>query len=108
MGIAYWRSAPAPATTPPCSHRLGAVNVFSVDLEPDLIELARARLGDLGYHPTLVAGDGAAGLAEHAPFDRIIATCSVPVIPTVRVSASDPWATMPSSLVASSWARVAR
>lgn len=63
------------------SHRLGPANVFSIDLEPDLIGLARTRLAELGYHPTLVAGDGAAGLPEHAPFDRIIATCSVPSIP---------------------------
>jgi methyltransferase of ATP-grasp peptide maturase system len=63
------------------SHRLGAPNVFSLDVEPDLVDLARIRLAELGYHPTLIAGDGAAGLPEHAPFDRIIATCSVPAIP---------------------------
>jgi methyltransferase of ATP-grasp peptide maturase system len=63
------------------SHRLDAANVFSVDLEPDLVELARIRLAELGYHPILVTGDGAAGLPEHAPFDRILATCSVPAIP---------------------------
>jgi methyltransferase of ATP-grasp peptide maturase system len=63
------------------SHRLGATNVFSIDVEPDLVDLARIRLAELGYHPTLITGDGAAGLPEHAPFDRIIATCSVPAIP---------------------------
>jgi methyltransferase of ATP-grasp peptide maturase system len=62
-------------------HRLGAANVFSVDIEPDLIDLAGVRLAELGYHPTLVTTDGAAGLPEHAPFDRIIATCAVPAIP---------------------------
>ncbi|MBW0010172.1 MAG: methyltransferase domain-containing protein, partial [Pseudonocardiales bacterium] len=62
-------------------HRLGEARVYSVDVEPDLLETARIRLAELGYHPTLVAGDGAEGLAEHAPFDRIIATCSVPAIP---------------------------
>ena len=62
-------------------HRMGDQHVFSVDVEPDLLEAARARLADLGYHPTLVTADGAEGLAEHAPFDRIIATCSVPAIP---------------------------
>jgi methyltransferase of ATP-grasp peptide maturase system len=63
------------------AHRLGDGNVFSVDVEPDLVEAARVRLAELGYHPVLVAGDGAAGLPEHAPFDAIIATCSVPAIP---------------------------
>ena len=63
------------------SRRLGEANVFSVDIEPDLVDLARARLAVLGYHPTLRTADGADGLAECAPFDRIIATCAVPVIP---------------------------
>ncbi|HEY0806699.1 MAG TPA: methyltransferase domain-containing protein [Pseudonocardiaceae bacterium] len=62
-------------------HRLGASNVFSIDVEPDLVDLARIRLAELGYHPTLAVGDGYAGLPRHAPFDAIIATCSVPVIP---------------------------
>ena len=63
------------------THRLGDAQVFSIDVEPDLIELARHRLARIGYHPTLIATDGAAGLAEYAPFDRIIATCAVPTIP---------------------------
>lgn len=67
----------------------GAANVFSVDVESDLVDQARARLAELGYHPTLVVADGAAGLPEHAPFDRIIATCSVPAIPW-------PWSTSAS------------
>lgn len=63
------------------SHRLGDQRVFSIDVEPDLVDAARIRLADLGYHPTLVTGDGGRGLPEHAPFDRIIATCAVPAIP---------------------------
>lgn len=63
------------------THRLGAANVFSVDIEPDLVDLARDRLARQGLYPTLVVGDGAAGLAEHAPFDRIMATCAVPAVP---------------------------
>ena len=63
------------------SHRLGDERVFSVDVDADLVELARERLARIGYHPTLVAVDGENGLPEHAPYDRIIATCSVPAIP---------------------------
>jgi methyltransferase of ATP-grasp peptide maturase system len=63
------------------SHRLGSQHVFSVDVDPALMTTARPRLARLGYRPTLAAVDGAAGLAEHAPYDRIIATCSVPAIP---------------------------
>jgi len=72
------------------AHRLGDANVFSVDIEPDLIDLARQRLARIGYHPTLVAADGAAGLADHAPFDRIIATCAVPALPWAWVEQTRP------------------
>jgi protein-L-isoaspartate O-methyltransferase len=74
------------------SHRLGASNVYSIDIEPDLVDLARARLAELGYHPTLATGDGAAGLPEHAPFDAIIATCSVPAIPRPWIEQTKPGA----------------
>lgn len=55
--------------------------MFSVDVNPELIKLARERLAAIGYQPTLVATDGSLGLPEHAPFDRVIVTCSVPAIP---------------------------
>jgi methyltransferase of ATP-grasp peptide maturase system len=63
------------------SHRLGDRQVYSVDLRPELVELARHRLAAAGYRPTLVARDGAEGFAEHGPYDRILATCAVPAIP---------------------------
>jgi methyltransferase of ATP-grasp peptide maturase system len=72
------------------AHRLGEAQVFSIDVEPDLVELARHRLASIGYHPTLVSADGAAGLGEHAPFDRIIATCAVPAIPWAWVEQTRP------------------
>lgn len=55
--------------------------MFSVDIDAELVDGARRRLAEIGYHPTLVAADGVDGLPEHAPYDRIIATCSVPAIP---------------------------
>jgi protein-L-isoaspartate O-methyltransferase len=60
------------------SHRLGATQVFSVDIGTDLVTTARERLSALGRTPTLAAADG---LPQHGPYDRIIATCSVPAIP---------------------------
>jgi len=63
------------------SHRLGENLVFSVDIDSELVEGARGRLHKIGFQPTLVTADGAGGLPEHAPFDRIIATCSVPTVP---------------------------
>ncbi|MGH3800358.1 MAG: methyltransferase domain-containing protein [Pseudonocardiaceae bacterium] len=93
-------------------HRLGDTHVFSVDIEPDLIALARHRLARLGYHPTLVATDGAAGLAEHAPFDRIIATCSVPAVPWEWVTQTRPGGViltdLKTSLMAGSLVRLTR
>lgn len=62
-------------------HRLGDIRVMSVDIDPDLVVDARRRLADIGYHPRLRAGDGAAGAPEFAPFDRILATCAVQEVP---------------------------
>lgn len=67
------------------AHRLGSSNIFSVDVDSALIDTARSRLARLGYHPTLAAVDGTEGLLEHAPYDRIIATCSVPAIPAAWI-----------------------
>ena len=67
------------------SHRLGSSKVFSVDVDPALIDTAQPRLARLGYRPTLAATDGAGGLPKHAPYDRIIATCSVPAIPAAWI-----------------------
>ncbi len=58
---------------------LGDANVFSVDI--DYTTAARDRLGSLGHRPTVVTGDGRDGLAEHAPFDRVLATVAVPRVP---------------------------
>lgn len=63
------------------SHRLGDHNVTSVDISPELVTAATDRLARIGYAPQLVTGDGAMGVPADEPYDRIIATCAVPVIP---------------------------
>lgn len=63
------------------AHRIGDDNVFSVDLAPDRIAAARQRLAATGHHPTLECADGVAGLAEHGPYDRIVAHGSLPAVP---------------------------
>lgn len=68
------------------SHRLGSEAVTSIDIDPALVDAARDTLSSLGFTPTLVAGDGADGVASRAPFDRIIATCAVPTIPAAWVT----------------------
>ena len=62
-------------------HVLGDAAVCSVDVDPVLVDTARARLDRLGHHPLLAVGDGRAGLPSHAPYDRIIATCAFPEVP---------------------------
>lgn len=55
--------------------------VASVDRSAALVALARDRLAATGHTPFVRQGDGAAGLPGRAPYDRIIATCSVRHIP---------------------------
>jgi protein-L-isoaspartate(D-aspartate) O-methyltransferase len=62
-------------------HRLGAANVTSIELDPALADAARDALAHIGLHPRIYTGDGTAGLASAAPFDRIIATAAADHIP---------------------------
>lgn len=61
---------------------VGSSHVATIDVDPELIGSARTALDTAGYAPTVLCGDGADGLAERAPFDRIIATCGVDRVPT--------------------------
>jgi protein-L-isoaspartate(D-aspartate) O-methyltransferase len=63
-------------------HRFGSNQVTTLDIDRELVRQARERLADIGYRPTVVAGDGASGWPERAPYDRLIATCAVDIIPT--------------------------
>ncbi len=63
------------------SERLGADNVTSIEYDPEVARRAAQALRSLNYQPKLITGDGLAGDAAAAPFDRIIATCSVRAIP---------------------------
>ncbi|MFE7805961.1 methyltransferase domain-containing protein [Streptomyces sp. NPDC057430] len=63
------------------SHRLGADHVTTVDIDEEITESARAHLAAAGHRPAVITGDGARGCSGRAPFDRIIATCTLPSIP---------------------------
>lgn len=63
-------------------HRLGDDQVVSIDIGAEMVRTARDRLASLGYNPQLIAGDGSNGVPEHAPYNRIIATCAVPRVPS--------------------------
>ncbi|MDQ0581081.1 methyltransferase domain-containing protein [Streptomyces rishiriensis] len=74
------------------SYRLGDGHVTTVDLDPEITESARRHLQDAGYRPTVVTGDGARGVPERAPFDRIIATCTLTSIPRAWLAQCAPGA----------------
>lgn len=63
------------------AHRLGDEHVFSVDVDAELVAATSRRLAAIGRRPNVAARDGIDGWPEHAPYDRIIATCSVPRVP---------------------------
>ncbi|WAL73538.1 methyltransferase domain-containing protein [Kitasatospora sp. YST-16] len=63
------------------AHVLGDTNVTTVDVDPELTSLAGRRLAATGYRPHVHTGDGAVGVADRAPFDRVIATCGMRSIP---------------------------
>src|SRR5262249_39944930 len=78
--------------------RVGAANVSTIDIDPAITEQARARLATLGYHPTVTLADGDLGLPDHATYDRIIATCSVPDIPPAWLTQCTPGAVIVANL----------
>ncbi|MGH3930130.1 MAG: methyltransferase, FxLD system [Pseudonocardiaceae bacterium] len=54
-----------------------AAKVVTIDIDPDVAAQASRVLTAAGYHEVrVVTGDGAAGVPEHAPYDRLIATVS--------------------------------
>ncbi|MET7357582.1 protein-L-isoaspartate(D-aspartate) O-methyltransferase [Streptomyces sp. NPDC005562] len=63
------------------SHRVGADHVVSVEVDLQTAEEARNRLSLAGLHPLVHVGNGAHGYANRAPYDRLIATCSVGSVP---------------------------
>jgi protein-L-isoaspartate(D-aspartate) O-methyltransferase len=60
---------------------LGA-DVYSLEIEGELAERARAVLARLGYvNVTVQQGDGYSGWPEHSPYDAIVVTAASPKIP---------------------------
>ncbi|MYS08321.1 methyltransferase domain-containing protein [Streptomyces sp. SID6041] len=63
------------------AHVVGSENVTSVEVDAELASEARDRLRRGGMDVRVIAGDGVLGHAEHAPYDRLVATCSVRSVP---------------------------
>jgi len=57
---------------------VGGRHVHAVDIDRQLVSVARGNLQSTGYDEVLVdRRDGAKGLPEYAPFDRILVECAV-------------------------------
>jgi|YNPBryBLVA2012_1023415.scaffolds.fasta_scaffold00928_10 protein-L-isoaspartate(D-aspartate) O-methyltransferase len=62
------------------------VEVYSVEIIPELAESAARRLAELGYNVHCRQGDGYYGWAEEAPFDAIIVTAAPDHVPPPLVA----------------------
>ena len=59
-----------------------ALEVFSVERLPGLLQTVERRLGELGcLNVHLSAGNGSLGWPEHAPYDAILVSAAAPEIP---------------------------
>lgn len=67
-------------------HRLGSERVVSVEADPLISAQAATAIRQAGYEPTLVTADGLDGFGPQAPYDRVIATCSVRYVPPAWVN----------------------
>lgn len=66
---------------------LGYVEVYSIEIVPELADSASQRLQDLGYTTVKVKqGDGYYGWEEYAPFDAIIVTAAPDHLPPPLVA----------------------
>ncbi|RZU37762.1 protein-L-isoaspartate O-methyltransferase [Streptomyces sp. BK022] len=61
--------------------RLGAGNVTSIEIDPQVADAARDRLAAAGLLGTVLTRDGALGDPAGAPFDRVIVTAGVRKLP---------------------------
>jgi protein-L-isoaspartate(D-aspartate) O-methyltransferase len=61
---------------------LGA-KVYTIERQENLYNRTRQVLPHIGYHAEFFYGDGSKGIAEHAPYDKIIVTAGAPLVPEV-------------------------
>ncbi|WP_370970238.1 methyltransferase domain-containing protein [Amycolatopsis sp. cg9] len=72
------------------SHRCGAGQVSTVDIDPVIVAAAREHLAAAGYHPACAVGDGALGFPAGTLFDRVLCTASVSSIPLPWLAQTKP------------------
>ncbi|GAA3863328.1 methyltransferase domain-containing protein [Streptomyces sedi] len=61
--------------------RVGDGGVVTVEVDAEVADGARAALAGAGRTPRVVTGDGAEGWPAGAPYQRVVATCSVRGVP---------------------------
>lgn len=72
------------------AHVLGDDAVTSIEIDPARLDHAAAALHSCGYTPDLAVADGVHGYWPTAPFDRIVAACSVRTIPGAWLAQTRP------------------
>jgi len=71
-------------------HRLGDDLVTSVEVDENVSARARTALGQCGFAPNLIVGDGLVGCRDAAPYDRVIATCGLLSVPHELIEQTRP------------------
>ncbi|HZU15505.1 MAG TPA: methyltransferase domain-containing protein [Candidatus Dormibacteraeota bacterium] len=83
--------------------RVGFENVTTIDIGVEVVQLARERLRQAGYAPTVVCDDAYHGHAPNAPFDRIVSTVGLDHVPNSWLTQTRPGgvivATLPETTV---------
>jgi protein-L-isoaspartate(D-aspartate) O-methyltransferase len=64
---------------------LGA-KVFTIERQENLYNRTRQVLPHIGYQAEFFYGDGSKGIAEHAPYDKIIVTAGAPLVPDILLT----------------------
>jgi protein-L-isoaspartate O-methyltransferase len=72
------------------AEKAGTGHVTTIEVDPVIADHGRRVLGSTGYPVTVITGDGSLGYAEHAPYDRVMATASALRVPYAWVEQTRP------------------
>jgi len=81
------------------AHAVSPGRVTTIEIDPAVAEHARVALDRTGLSVTVVTGDGTAGHAPHAPYDRVICTASAFRVPYAWIEQCRPSAKIVLPLV---------